>query len=125
MHPFYNPLAERDRRIKEGQIRRQIEGTKNVLYDAARAMRRLSFDELSYLRYLCGLEEAETSHLDPHEKNLVGKLFEAACKRHRKRVNELPPGTMPGEKAVQENRRKVTEAHKANAKRNQETAQEA
>jgi len=110
--------------MAEGKVERYIAGTKNVVYDAARAMRRLSHDELLYLRYLCGLEEHEQDDLNPHEKNVIGKLFEKACGKHRKRVNELPPGTMPGEKAVLENRAKVTELHKANALRKQESADE-
>jgi len=124
MYPFRNPLIERDRRIKEGELKRRIAGTQNIVYDAARSMRRLSYDELQYLRYLCGFEEYEENILDPHEKNSVGKLFEKACGKHRKRVNELPPDTMPGEKAVLENRAKVTELHKANALRKQESADE-
>lgn len=124
MYPFRNPLAERDRRIEAGKNERYIAGTKNVVYDAARAMRRLSYDELLYLRYLCGLEEYEQDGLNPHEKNSVGKLFEKACGKHRKRINELAPGTMPGEKAVLANRAKVTELHKANALRKQEAADE-
>lgn len=120
-----NVLAQRQQRMDRfsRQHRTNVNVTRSMIFDAARANveGRLSFDELVYLRFLCGYSTDEPNTLDVRRKAYVGNLFERACVKRRTRINMHPIDerheVLPGIRAVPRNRDRVLEIQSAEGKR--------